>query len=190
MPITYRGKLRTPFYYRYVYTNGKRRLAYVGKATDPKVQLVMRNDRLLAAEAKAAEEKRKAQQKRCKEIKPVWAHLMQILGTWKVLALASARRSKKSPAAPTSPSAQASLLVPYPWPGNWPKRFRQIQFLISQRLVTPSQVDQQIDQIVQAGEVDIDAAIGEFTGTVAYQRKVFAAAVDLLAICWRSVAIS
>jgi hypothetical protein len=183
MPIVRRGQQLTPYYYRFVYTNGKRRLAYVGKAADPKVQLVMRNDRLLAAEEKMGEETRKAQQKRCREFKVVWAHLMQILVTWKVLTLANAGRSTKSPAEPTSPSAQASLLVPYPWQGNWPKRFRKIRFLISERVVTSSQVDQQIDQIVQAGEEDVDAAIGDFTGTVAYQRKVFAAAVDLLAIC-------
>ncbi len=186
MPIVRRGKQLTPYYYRFVYTDGKRRLAYVGKATDPKVQLVMRNDRVLAAEAKAAEESRKAQQKRCKEMQVVWAHLLPILGTWEVLALANTRRSTKSPAASTSPSSPnppASLTTPYPWQGNWPECFSQIRFLISQRVVTPSLVDQQLEQIVQAGEEGVDAAINEFTGTVAYQRKAFAAAVDLLSIC-------
>ena len=133
-----RRKPKPPYYYRYVRINGKRKRAYVGKVSDPSVQIVMRNDRLRAAEEKLAAEKRKAQQKRCRQIKPFWAHLLQILRSWRVLELGCITAQSASP---------TSLTLPYPWQGDPLDRYHQIRRLMSEHVITTEQVQ----RAIQAG---------------------------------------
>lgn len=168
-----RRKPKPRYYYRFVRVNGKRKRAYVGKVSDPAVQIVMRHDRLRAAADKQAEEKRKAQQNRCRQLKLLWAHLLEILRSWRVLGL---RFINPQPASPISPN---SLLSPYPWQGDPLDRYHQIQRLISERVITPEHVQ----CVTQAAGKKHMGAFHELAGIIKYERKVFAAAVDLLSIC-------
>ncbi|HBJ33831.1 MAG TPA: hypothetical protein DDZ51_03505, partial [Planctomycetaceae bacterium] len=180
MPKMQLPKSNSRYYYRYVHAGGKRKRVYVGKVTDPAVQVVMRNDQLQAAEEKAATERFKLQQKRCKQVKMVWAHLTQILGLWETIELGRVPRSSKSKAAPTSPN---SLTSPYPWQGNLPERFQQIRFLLSERVIAPGQSDRLVEQLVEAEPDDNAAELRELGQFIDYKRKVFVAGVDLLSIC-------
>jgi len=162
--------MNTRYYYRNVNINGKRKRTYVGKASDPAVRIVMRNDRLRAAEEKLAAEKRKTQQTRCRQIKSFWVHLLQIVRSWQVLELGCIAAK---PAAPTS------LTSPYPWQGDPLDRYHQIRRLMSEHVITAEQVQ----RVIQAGRENKLTAVRELAGIIAYERKVFAGAVDLLSIC-------
>ena len=180
MPKTQLHKSNSPYYYRYIDVGGKRKRTYVGKVTDPAVQIIIRNDQLRAAEEKAALERFKLQQKRCIEVKTVWAHLTEICGLWETIELVSVSRSSKSRPAPTSPY---SLTSPYPWRGNLPARFQQIRFLLSERVITPGQFERLIEQVVEADPDNNAAELRELSQFVGYMRKVFVAGVDLLSVC-------